>query len=168
MADLQSAQDEARCELTPPLIQLQFEIEEKESFFKYFMEHNNVNLDSDSLQILLLDVYKHFKGDWYLKASVRSKTIKISGAKKQPLSFATMKAAWVRNTFQQQTIPKYPIETNVVNRQQVENIEMKILHESTTGAKIAQDIEIVLDSDLLIPEQKKNARNTGECYDFRC
>ena len=48
MAGLQSAQDEARFELTPPWIQLQFEIEEKESFFKSFMEQNNVNLDSDN------------------------------------------------------------------------------------------------------------------------
>ena len=99
-------------------IQNQFENEEKESFFKLFMEHNNVNLDSDSLKILLLDVYKDAKGDWYLKDTVSSKTVKISGAKKQTLSFATIKVAWVRNTFQQ-TIPKYPFEANVVVRQQV-------------------------------------------------
>ena len=51
MAGLKSTQYEARFELTPPSIQLQFEIEEKESIFKSFMEHNNVNLDSDSLKI---------------------------------------------------------------------------------------------------------------------
>ena len=78
MAGLQSAQDEARFELSPPSIQLQLEIEEKESFFKSFMEHNNVNLDSDSLKILLLDVYKDFKGDWYLKDSLVLKRSKLA------------------------------------------------------------------------------------------
>ena len=103
MTGLQSAQDEARFELTPPSIQLQFEIEEKESFFKSFMEHNNVNLDSDSLKILLLDVYNDTKGDWYLKDSVSSKTVKISSAKKQSLSFATIKVAWVKIHFSRQS-----------------------------------------------------------------
>ena len=126
------------------------------------MEHNNVNVDSDSLKIVLLDVYKDSKDDWYLKDSVSYKTVKISGAKKQSLSFSTIKAAWVRNTFQQQTFMKYPIETNVVVRQQVKNIEMKILHESATGAEIAQDIETVLDSDLLTSEQKREMRGLQE------
>ena len=61
MTGLQSAKDEARFELTPQSIQKQFENEEKESFFKLFMEHNNVNLDSDSINILLQDVYKDTK-----------------------------------------------------------------------------------------------------------
>ena len=81
--------------------------------------------------------------------------------KKQPLSFRTIKSAWVRNIFQQ-TIPKYPFEANVVLRQQVENIEMKIFHESATGAEIAQEIESVLDSDLLTPEQKREMRGLQE------
>ena len=92
---------------------------------------------------------------------VSSKTVKISGAKKQPLSFATIKVAWVTNTFQK-TIPKYPFEANVVVRQQVENIETKILHESPTGAEIAQEIETVIDSDLLTPEQKREMRGLQE------
>ena len=123
--------------------------------------HNTTNLDSDSLKILLLDIYKDAKGDWYLKDTVSSKTVKVSGAKKQLLSFATIKAARVRNTFQQ-TIPKYPFKANVVVRQQVENIEMEILHESATGAEIAQEIETVLDSDLLTLEQKKEMREIHE------
>ena len=46
---------------------------------------------------------------------------------------------------------------------------MKILHESATGAEIAQDAETVLDSDLLTTKQKREMRGTtGECYDFRC
>ena len=63
MAGLQSVQDETRFELTPPSIQKQFETEEKESFFKSFVAHNKVNLDIDSLKMLLLDVYKDSKGD---------------------------------------------------------------------------------------------------------
>ena len=91
-----------------------------------------------------------------------SKAVKISGGKKQPLSFSTIKSAWVRNIFQQQTIPKYPIQANVAIRQQVENIEMKILHESGTGAEILQEIETVLDSDLLTPQQKREMRELQE------
>ena len=53
------------------------------------------------------------------------------------------------------------METNVVVRQQVENIEMKILDESATEAEIAQDIETVLDNDLLTSEQKE------KCEDYR-
>ena len=89
-----------------------------------------------------------------MKDTDSSKTVTICGRKKQPLSFSTIKSAWVRNIFQQ-TIPKYPFEANVVVRQQVENIEMKILHESATGAEIAQEIETVIDSDLLTPQQKR-------------
>ena len=39
---------------------------------------------------------------------------------------------------------------------------MKILHESATGAEIAQDIETVLDSDLLTPEQTREMRGLQE------
>ena len=77
-----SPANEGRFELTPPSIKKQFENEEKESFFKLFMEHNHVNLDIDSLKILLFDVYKDAKEDWYLKDTVSSKTVNISGAKK--------------------------------------------------------------------------------------
>ena len=43
----------------------------------------------------------------------------------------------------------------MIVRQQVENIEMKILRESATGAEIAQEIETVLDCDLLTPQRKE-------------
>ena len=39
---------------------------------------------------------------------------------------------------------------------------MKILHESVTGAEIAQDIESVLDGDLLTPHQKIEMRGLQE------
>lgn len=101
--------------------------------------------------------------DWYLKDIVSSKVIKISGANKQPLSSATLKAAWVRNIFtSHETIPKYPFEVNVVIRQQVEYIKMKILNLAATGAEIVKEIETVLHSDVLTPQQKRKMRGLQE------
>ena len=39
---------------------------------------------------------------------------------------------------------------------------MKILHESATGAEIALEIETVLDSNLLTPDQKREMRGLHE------
>ena len=65
---------DARFDISPPSVQVQFENEEKESFMKTFMDHNKVNVDRDALKMLLLDVYKDTKGDWYLKDKVSSKS----------------------------------------------------------------------------------------------
>lgn len=48
---------DTRFDISLPLVQVQFENGEKESFMKTFMEHNRVNLDPDALKFFLLDVY---------------------------------------------------------------------------------------------------------------
>ena len=112
--------EDTRFDITPPSIQSQV-LEERESFLKSFVEHNKVNLSPGDLKALALNIYKDKEGDWYLQDVKSSKTVRISGAKKQPLAFSTIRGAWVKNLFTdaRQTKPKYPIEANVIVRQQI-------------------------------------------------